>query len=161
MLKTRSLRSRTRSNTWNQVGIKNLLNPPVQSPPPAQPTYGIPSVAPQVSQNMPAQLTTLPTNIQGLKDLIDDCKSYTAAYVAANPGCVYNLFDPSNPQCVNEASAAVASAWEYSMMEMEGNDLVVTFYASNATDQSIASQVTSVVMIDLGTNTINSVLIEG
>lgn len=161
--------------TYGKDLIHELLNPPVQPATPNSINTGLSGVhavaaasisqsaQTQMTNNMPSQtmLPNLMNNIVGLKALIDDAKAYTAAYIQANPGCVYSLFDPTNPQCVNEASAAIAAAWEFTMIDMDGNDMTISLEASNASDRAIAGQVTSVVQFNLANNTISAVSIEG
>lgn len=121
---------------------------PIGTIAPAQPTY-----------NMPPQIQIAALNFSSVAQ-------YIADFVQLNPGCIYSLFDPNNPSCVNEAACHNAQAWEFSTLENIENYLtnvkVYRFdFRPNCGDSSIDQQVAAFVDVDPQTMNIISVNIEG
>lgn len=146
---------------WPQAVIDNILNPPVREEAPNIPQFSGGIATPTQTP----QFNTLPTNqpnIAGYQAFIQDMKQYLVDFIIANPGCVYSLFDPSNPNCVPEAAAAVITAWDFeSITDEQTDEFAISFRATGCTDQAIADQVTAVLLYDTKVNAVTSVMVEG
>lgn len=145
---------------WGQQAVVDLLaeknNPPQQ---PQQPSTSLPSMQTNLPVNNLPQLSA-PLSFATLLDpnslaIVAQC---VADYVKLNPNCIQDLFGASP---VNEASTHTPSAWNFSFIEGGSDHMTITFDASNATDQSIAEQVTASVGIDLVSGQVEYLNIEG
>lgn len=147
--------------TWDKEIIRDLLNPPVQSAP-VQSQFTQPSVAtppPQPKLNYPAAITIPQINYSNISQ-------YIADFVKLNPGCIYSLFDPNNPNCVNESLCHSAQVWEFSSLEngesYSSNNKIFRFdFRPNSGDTSIDEQVMAMIEVDPSTMQIISIEIEG
>lgn len=143
---------------WSQAVIENLLNPPVREEAPDIPQFsgGVsmanPTVAPTTYTNMPTAIPTLIVNASYVQ-------AFIASFVTLNPGCVLSLFSPGG--IASEVPAQDPNAWVLRNIDLDDNLQTFGMYCENATDQSIAEQVTAELVFDTNTNTFVSVLVEG
>lgn len=159
------------SACYPQELINHLLSPAQQAPahtPSQVPPPGI-VPTPQFTNLPQIAVTSAQAVSVAMQQLVSDIQQYVAAFVSLNPGCIYTLFDPANPNCVNEAAAALPSAWEISYDDIAldvaaqhqyGSMPEITARATNCTDQSIADQVTATITLDVNLNVIG-IEIEG
>lgn len=154
-------------NTWGQAMIAIALNPPpplAQRPDPSNNTMttgafqSVPYVPPP-PMNMPPQINITPINFSNVAQ-------YIADYIKLNPGCIYSLFDPSNPTCVNEVACHNHQVWDFNVLENTENHLTNTKvyrfdFRPNSGDSSIDDQVAAFVDVDPQTMNIISINIEG
>lgn len=156
-------------NTWGQAMIAIALNPPpplAQRPDPSNNTMttgafqSVPLIATApVIKNMPPTITIALVNFSNIAQYITD-------FIKLNPGCIYSLFDPSNPTCVNEAACHNPQVWDFMVLENTENYLtnakVYRFdFRPNSGDSSIDDQVAAFVDVDPQTMNIISINIEG
>lgn len=147
--------------TWSQALILDLLSPKNQAPPPVQQT---PLAQSPLSVNPPVNHLPQLSGALNFSTLLDPSSlailaQAAADYVKLNPNCILDLF--GSGASVNEASAHIPSAWEFSFIEGGREHVSLTFNASNASDQSIAEQVTASIGIDLVSGQVEFISIEG
>lgn len=100
---------------------------------------------------------------QQLDQISDELRNFAANYVSSNPGCILKLFDPSVRANINESSAATNSSWVFDEILCAGGvgyDYIANLRAENASDQSIADQITMSVHLDAALNVVE-VEVEG
>jgi hypothetical protein len=133
-------------NTWGQALIVDLLSPKHQ---PQQTTTSAP-VTTQATNSLP--VLTSPFNIYTILDpaMLSKAAQYIGDYVQLNVGCIQQLFGTT--ATVNEASAHLGSAWEFTMIDGDHTSVTLTFEAIHASDPNIVSGVSGQICIDYSGN---------
>ena len=149
--------------TYNQQEVEAFINPP--PPMPSVAVGGVlnsglgslASVASQLMNPPPSAPQNLPPNQPASfgavalvkQQAISDFKQYVADFVALNPGCIANELSHAT---VNEADAAVASAWEAEltdfMMDPNGYGNYLKLAATHCADTNIADGISATVHFD-------------
>jgi hypothetical protein len=147
-------------DTWNAQIIKQILDahanaecqrlaaaaaPAVDPNDPIVALQGVPSAAPTFT-NMPTGNINV-INWSFVKQVLVD-------FIKLNPGCVWTLFDPANPACVNEATTHLPSVWDITAFEGDENDMDIFLAAHSCTVQRVADNVTAHVRVDVATGNV-------
>lgn len=142
--------------TWTKELIADLLSPRNQP----QPTAVTQPSTVTTPTPLPSQFTNMPS-INPSQQIVDiaTLQQYIASFVTLNPGCVTSLFPPNT--ITSEVPAQDPKAWVLRNIDLDDNSQLFVLYCENATDVSIAEQVTAELIFDLKSNTFVSVRVEG